>query len=394
MMPQVELPLNQIVLRIRNGTTTRQNTDGSGYKVSRIETISNEEINPDRVKYVQLSDNELEKWRIKQGDILVSHINSVEHIGKSAIYKGVPETLIHGMNLLLLRPNTKRVEPAYLAYFLKSSNARNFIRARCKKAINQASISQRELGELPVTVPSLGEQQRIVSILDRAAKIERLKKEAQERLREFIPALFVKRFGDPVENPMGWPRRNIGQVCMQTEVRDPRKTPAAEFHYVDISGVDSVHKKIVTTRVLTGNNAPSRARKEIRKDDIIVSSVRPNLNAVAVVPNELDREIASTGFCVLRANPELIDPLYLFCHVTSTFFVETIWSQVRGANYPAVSDKDIKDAWINVPPLNEQKPFTKIVESARATFKLEMSGTLVANKLTASLMSHLLEECA
>ena len=65
-----------------------------------------------------------------------------------------------------------------------------------------------------------------------------------------------------------------------------------------------------------------------------------------------------------------------------------------GASYPAVSDKDIKDVWINVPPLNQQKPFTNIVESARAMSKLEMSGTFVANKLTSSLMSHLLGECA
>ena len=229
-------------------------------------------------------------------------------------------------HLAIVIPDRTKVEPDYLYWWSANYDPRAQV-----QVTSLPSLKLSTLKSALVPLPPLDEQRRIVGILNRAARVERLHKQAQEQLRKFIPALFVKMFGDPVENPMGWSRRKIGQVCMQTEIRDPRKAPATEFHYVDISGVDSIHKKIVTTQVLTGNNAPSRARKEIHKDDIIVSSVRPNLNAVAMVPYELDREIASTGFCILRANPELIDPLYLFCHVTSTFFVETILSRVRGA---------------------------------------------------------------
>ena len=65
---------------------------------------------------------------------------------------------------------------------------------------------------LPVPLPPLDEQRRIVGILNRAAKIERLRKQATERLREFIPALFIKMFGDPVENPMGWEVSSLGML--------------------------------------------------------------------------------------------------------------------------------------------------------------------------------------
>ena len=68
------------------------------------------------------------------------------------------------------------------------------------------------LMSLPVPLPPLDEQRQIVGILNRAAKIERLRAQAADRLREFIPALFVKMFGDPVENPMGWIVEPLGNL--------------------------------------------------------------------------------------------------------------------------------------------------------------------------------------
>ena len=69
------------------------------------------------------------------------------------------------------------------------------------------------LREIPVCKPPIDEQRRIVGILNRAAKIERLRAQAADRLREFIPALFVRMFGDPVENPMGWDAMNLAQLA-------------------------------------------------------------------------------------------------------------------------------------------------------------------------------------
>ena len=99
---------------------------------------------------------------------------------------------------------------------------------------------------------------------------------------------------------MGWDAATIADVCEPAELRDPRQDPASKFHYVDISGIDRTCKAIAEHRTLSGADAPSRARKAIRKGDVLVSTVRPNLNAVAMVPAYLDGHIASTGFCVIR----------------------------------------------------------------------------------------------
>ena len=246
------------------------------------------------------------------------------------------------------------------------------------------------LMSLPVPLPPLEEQRRIAGILNRAAKIERLQVQAQERMREFMPALFVKMFGDPATNPMGWPKQKLGAVCFKTKQRNLREDSSKKFQYVDIAGVDNINKRVNSARLILGAEAPSRARKKIRGNDVLVSSVRPNLNAVAIVPDHLDGGIASTGFCVLRANRESLDPLYLFLYVTTAHFIETMVSKARGANYPAVSDKDIREIEIPLPPLYMQRQFADITKAAQTTVqRMELAGRIAAT-LNPSLMSHFL----
>ncbi len=129
---------------------------------------------------------------------------------------------------------------------------------------------------------------------------------------------------------------------------------ADAFVYVDISSVDNKIKRIVDPKRLLVTEAPSRARQRLRAGDVLVSMTRPNLNAVAMVPHELDGAIGSTGFHVLRANDH-VDPRWLFNAVQSRDFIETMEDFVQGALYPAVRPKDIRGYELHVPPLDEQR---------------------------------------
>ena len=105
-------------------------------------------------------------------------------------------------------------------------------------------------------------------------------------------------------------------VDTKTGTRNPTTTPEQTFSYVDVASIDNQRKVITEARTLLGSEAPSRARKLIRRGDILVSTVRPNLNAVAMVPASLDGEVASTGCCVLRATERAL-PEYIFFFVQS-----------------------------------------------------------------------------
>ena len=141
-------------------------------------------------------------------------------------------------------------------------------------------------------------------------------------------------------------RESRNQVSTFGEVTEPKidqSGPAkqGEFVYVDISSVDNKLKRIVEPKILPVEKAPSRARQRLNKGDVLVSMTRPNLNAVAIVPPELDGAIGSTGFHVLRARE--VEPSWLFYAVQTNDFVEAMCQLVKGALYPAVRPKGRDD---------------------------------------------------
>ena len=184
---------------------------------------------------------------------------------------------------------------------------------------------------------------------------------------------------------MGRNVATIADVCEPAELCDPRRDPASEFHYVDISGIDRTCKAIAEHQTLLGADAPSRARKAIRKGDILVSTVRPNLNAVAMVPACLDGHIASTGFCVLRPDRAVVEPRYLFYRTITPGFVAALTAQVRGASYPAVSDKDVRQVEILLPPLAEQRRIVEILDQADNLRRLRAEADAKADRILPSL---------
>jgi type I restriction enzyme S subunit len=145
---------------------------------------------------------------------------------------------------------------------------------------------------------------------------------------------------------------------------DPTRLGRDSIIYLDISSIDRDSKRIVAPQQIAVDEAPSRARKRVRTNDVLVSTVRPNLNSVALVPPEYHDEIASTGFCVLRAKDSVLSPVYLFYYCQTTGFVARLTKLSIGAGYPAIGDGDILDAEIPLPPLPKQKRIVSILSKA------------------------------
>lgn len=154
---------------------------------------------------------------------------------------------------------------------------------------------------------------------------------------------------------MNFQLRPFADLCLSNIERvNPTNAPDGEFWYVDISSIDSTLKIISIPTKTKGKNASVRARQLIRTNDVLVSTTRPNLNAVALVPDEYDGQICSTGFCVLRCGDEL-DADYLFHFVRSGIFINSLSSLVQGALYPAVTDKQVFAQSIPWIPLEKQR---------------------------------------
>jgi len=173
-------------------------------------------------------------------------------------------------------------------------------------------------------------------------------------------------------------------VAENTGSRNPTKTPNDSFVYVDVAAVDNSVKAITGAKPVVGSEAPSRARKLIRAGDVLVSTVRPNLNAVAMVPPELDGEVASTGFCILRATERVL-PEYLYYFTRAKVFVDGLTLLVAGAMYPAVTDSQVLDQELPLPPLPEQRRIVDLLSRAEGIVRLRRE----AEKKTAELIPSL-----
>lgn len=188
--------------------------------------------------------------------------------------------------------------------------------------------------------------------------------------------------------PKGWKRVPLGNLCQAKERTDPRRwRDRKQFRYVDISGIDGVTGSLTETRDILCSEAPSRARVSVRGSDVLVSTVRPNLRATALVPKSLDGEVASTGFCVLRAKQEVL-PGYLYYLTRWPVFTSFLVARCTGASYPAATDRVVLSFSVPFPPLPEQRRIVDLLQRADSLRRLRRQ----ADDLTRQVVPALFHE--
>ena len=134
--------------------------------------------------------------------------------------------------------------------------------------------------------------------------------------------------------------------------------------YIDIASVTK--GTIDETQNIQTSKAPSRAKRLVKKNDILYSTVRPNLEHYTFIKDDLpNNTVASTGFAVITPNQDLVDPYYLYCLITQSQFTQYL-SQVAEqavSTYPTVSPNVIADLELSLPPLSEQERISNILSS-------------------------------
>lgn len=153
----------------------------------------------------------------------------------------------------------------------------------------------------------------------------------------------------------------------------------ASFKYIDLSSVDRVTRRIGDTISVTAADAPSRARQIVRTGDVIFATTRPAQMRWAVIPSEYDGQIASTGYCVMRPNNDVILTNFL-AHIlgagTFSRYVES--NQVEG-NYPSIPDSRVREFRVPVPPLEVQREIVRILDTF-SKMEAELEAELEARK--------------
>ena len=154
--------------------------------------------------------------------------------------------------------------------------------------------------------------------------------------------------------PEDWELKKLGKVGeIDKKSLNSNTDKEYEFDYISLSDVDSDQFSIKTSKQKF-KNAPSRARRIVKKGDVLLSTVRPNLEGFTIIRDEVKDLIASTGFAVITSKNELHNE-YLFNFLFSNIIKRQFHKLLVGSNYPAINSSDVKNLKIPLPPLPEQK---------------------------------------
>lgn len=157
-----------------------------------------------------------------------------------------------------------------------------------------------------------------------------------------------------------WQEKRLGEVAEINPESISNKNFYNTISYVDISSVkEGILYGVCNYSI---NNAPERAKRILRNNDIIISTVRPNLKAYYFVKNDIPNLICSTGFAVLRAKNKIVSR-FLYYLISNESFINYLSLIAKGSAYPAVDKKDFINAKINIPDLATQEKIADILST-------------------------------
>lgn len=364
--------MGEVFSQIKNGKSIKQTKDKKGIPITRIETIWNGKIDPEKFGYAGIeSPSGYEDSLLKKGDILMSHINSLKHLGKSASYKGSPNVLIHGMNLLRLRPKKEIILPQYAEYFFKSKQFYTQVLAISNQSVNQCSFSATKLKSLQIPLPPLSEQRRLAARLDQADAVRQKSRALVEAYAELGRSVFLEVFGDPVRNERGWEVVALGEISEISSGSTPSRSNPDYWENGTIPWVKTGEVRGTeineTEEKITNKGLEESSCKLYPKGSIIIAMYGQGKTRGRV--GKLGIEATTNQACaVIMPKNKRVHPDFLFNFLDQSY--ETLRNLGRGGNQPNLNSKIIKEFQIPLPPLPLQARFAAMVANIEAQRRL------------------------
>ena len=360
--------IGECFYQIQNGANIKQGEVDGGFPITRIETTANDKFNRDRMGYAGIADiTQYESYVLEDGDLLMSHINSVQYLGRTVLYVKRPnETIIHGMNLLRLKANKDVIDPAYAKYYFNGHLFRSELGKITKKSVNQASFTVKDLKKIKIIIPPMSEQERIVFILDKIKIIIDNYQKQLEKYDELIKARFVEMFGDPITNPMRWEKALLSKVI---DVVGGYAFKSGDFNedygvpVLRIGNINSGYFKPVN--MVYWNEDEKLEKYAIYPGDLVVSLTgtvgKNDYGNVCIIGDDYNMYYLNQRNAKLSIEGE-INKYYLAQLLKYEAIKQKLTGISRGVRQANISNADILNLIIPIPPLAKQNQFADFVK--------------------------------
>ena len=363
----LNLQLQDIGSIVAGGTPSTKNLNNFGGTVA---WITPADLTGYTDKYISKGKRNLSKTGLKNSSAILLPKGSVLCSSRAPIgYVVIAENEIAtNQGFKNIVPNTKIVNSEYLYYFLKGNKD---LITSFASGTTFLEVSAKRFSAIPIPVPPMAEQRRIVKKIEELfgvidEQVKRLEA-TQEALVSYRQSILQQAFSGKLYKTSTWEEVPLKKCCLPVIKRKDSKDPSEKFLYLDIASIDNKTNKIIEGTPYRGDTAPSRARQIVQKDDVLFSTVRTYLKNIALITDsKYNNQIASTGFCVIRANQKMLLPHFIFYKTLSDAFLSPLNAKQRGSSYPAVRDGDVLSSIIDLPSLPDQKAIVKKIETAFA----------------------------
>jgi type I restriction enzyme S subunit len=234
--------LGEITSLVQNGVYKPAEKYGHGYPLLRMYNIQSTSFNLtfEPLARVLLDEQELETYKLKMGDVLVSRVNSFELVGKSAWVSPVAESYVFENMLIRLRFNDS-VDSLFVALQMGTQAVRRQIEGFAKRASGQASINSSDIRNIQIVLPPLSYQKRVAAIAQKADRLRRTRRYALQLSDTYLRSVFLEMFGDPVTNPKGWDRARVADLGNVQTGNTPSRTESDNYgNYIEWIKSDNI----------------------------------------------------------------------------------------------------------------------------------------------------------
>lgn len=287
-------------------------------------------------------------------------------LGEVALIKDKNVAL--AQRIITLRGNPEIVSNTFLKYYFQGNRGQYELNSRAS-GTTVFGIKASVLKKLPVLLPALNEQKAIASVLSCLDnKIDLLHRQ-NKTLEEMAETLFRQWFQSPrelrstslEEVEEDWETVKIGDVVTTNKQSINKKYPYETIKYLDTGSL--TEGNVESTQLINLTDAPSRAKRLVKHNDVLISTVRPNQKHYGIIKNPEENLVVSTGFCVISCGN--IDPHFIYILLTTDEMTEYLHSVADGSTsaYPSLKPSDIEAIEFQLPPNEVLEPFSTFCES-------------------------------
>lgn len=312
----------------------------------------------------------------RSGDVLVAKITPCFENGKIALAETRTDFAFGSTEFHVIRSKENISDPRYLLHFLRLRRVRFEGEERMTGSAGQKRVPRSFLENLKIPLPGIDEQRRIVAILDKADGIRRKRARLLEAIRDFLVSAYVHTVGHLNPSHGDWEPVTVEALAEDRKgaIRSgPFGSALRHGEFVDegvaVLGIDNaVQNKFAWAerRFITPSKYEQLRRYKVFPDDVIIT-IMGTTGRSAVVPDDIPEAITTKHLATITCNKELIHPEVLsFAIHSDPLIIRQIKSFNKGAIMDGLNLGIIRKLEINLPPMEEQLRFVRMLRKARA----------------------------